>query len=130
MPKPPVKKIQKENDHEAIKAKNKRTTMELEDIDPEKAETIARFNQERLRRKDHGCVDFWACLVFQSWEQLQEFLSQVKSPVLYDVYIDGEEFAKEVGKPVTPNQLPPVKVKLNAKRTAMVKLQDIRKANQ
>lgn len=122
MPRPPVKK----------ELNHVKPEFQMVDID-EKSETIERFKRERLKRNDSSCVEFWACLVFQSFEQRNSFLEQLKlngvTSILYDKYIDGEEFADKHGYVLDKNDLPPEKSNINKKRTAMVNVAKIRAAS-
>ena len=128
MPKVPAVKT-KEVSNEVITPNNE---FSMESVS-EKAETIERFKRERLKRNDTSCVEFWTCLVFQSYEQRNEFISQLKSKgisnILYDKYVDGEEFAELHGYRIEPNTLPPEKSNMNKNRTAMVNLEKIRSAS-
>lgn len=69
--------------------------------------------------KDRVEVNFWTCLVFQSYEQKMEFLKQVKAPVLYGMYVDGQELATELGYKVTPNSATPISSPLSSKLSSM-----------
>jgi hypothetical protein len=80
------------------------------------------------RYEDKAETNFWVCLVFQSWDQKQEFLKQLGAiPTLYQgMYVDGETLAKAIGKSVTPNTLPPIKTVVQ-KRLAAIVLEDERR---
>lgn len=83
-------------------------------------EFIRRRQQSMDRGEDKAEVNFWVCLVFQSWEQKQEFLSQVAEvPVLYGMYADGEAFANRVGVEVSPNTQREIKSPLEKKLAAL-----------
>jgi hypothetical protein len=65
----------------------------------EKDEKLKKFISEReksrARGKDKNEVNFWVCLVFQSFEQKKQFLEKTSSvPCLYGQYINGEKFAE------------------------------------
>lgn len=75
----------------------------------------------RERGVDKGEVNFWVCLVFQSWEQKQEFLANLGDvPTQYGMYADGEMFAAACGKPVTPNTQKPHNVPIDKTLSGMV----------
>lgn len=82
---------------------------------------IAKRQASVERGKDKSEVNFWVCLVFQSWLQKQEFLAAITDvPVLYGMYADGEQFAKRVGVEVTANQQTPIQSPLDKKLSALV----------
>jgi hypothetical protein len=84
-------------------------------------EFIRRRQQSMERGEDKAEVNFWVCLVFASWDQKQEFLTQMPNvPVLYGMYADGEAFAGRVGMPVRPSPQQPVKSMLERKLAALV----------
>lgn len=84
-------------------------------------EFIRRRQQSMDRGEDKAEVNFWVCLVFASWDQKQEFLTQMPDvPVLYGMYADGEAFAGRVGMPVRPSPQQPVKSMLERKLAALV----------
>lgn len=104
----------------------KRKLLTPEDV-AEDSETIKRYKAERLRRLDHGDLEHYACLVFQSRDQKEEFLAIIKErvPVLYNMYIDGQTFANEYGFEVTQNECPPLKRPFNKKLASMVDAQSL-----
>ena len=87
----------------------KPTGSDLSEDNQKLAAFIARREASKLRGKDKGEVNFWLCLVFQSWAQKQEFLARCPDlETRYGMYCDGEAFAAAVGKPVTPNEQKPI----------------------
>lgn len=104
--------------------------LELKDI-TEDSETIKRFKQERLRRKDACDINFWCCLVFQSFEQKREFLealSEFEIPTLYEgQYVDGQSMAGALGIEVTPNECPPDKNPFNKRLAELVNVDALKK---
>jgi hypothetical protein len=105
---------------ESEKQKETPTLEDMAEDNPKLAKFIAAREASRARGADKGEVNFWVCLVFQSWEQKQEFLKQVPDvPTRYGMYADGEAFAAACGKPVMPNTQKPVKVPLDAKLERM-----------
>jgi hypothetical protein len=73
--------------------------------------------------KDRNEFQYWACLVFHSYDQKIEFLKAMEKlgvPMLYNKYVDGEELAKAVGHPVQPNKFGPVKTSLDKKLESLV----------
>jgi len=86
-------------------------------------EFIARRKASMQRGNDKAEVNFWVCLVFQSWLQKQEFLAKIQEvPVLYGMYADGEAFAARVGLAVTPNLQRTLMSPLDKKLQALVLL--------
>jgi hypothetical protein len=86
-------------------------------------EFIRRRKESVSRGNDKAEVNFWVCLVFQSWLQKMEFLEKIADvPVLYGMYADGECFAERVGLAVTPNAQKPHTSPLEAKLQALVLL--------
>lgn len=81
---------------------------------------IERREKSRARANDAHELHYWCCLVFQSWAQKKEFIDQLKCPTLYGLYIHGERFAEEVGRPVTPNAQAVIRTSLDAKLAALV----------
>lgn len=76
----------------------------LED-DPKLKAFLEARKKSRLRGQDKTETNFWVCLVFQSWDQKQEFLRQIEDlPTKYGMYVDGEAFAERVGIKVSPNK--------------------------
>lgn len=103
-----------------VMAKKKGKPLTAEDV-AEDSDTIKRYKAERLRRVDYGDLQFYACLVFQSKEQKEEFLASIEGvPVLYGMYIDGQTFCDQYGFEVTPNECPPLKRPFNKKLAEMV----------
>jgi hypothetical protein len=93
----------------------------LKESNPKLDEFIAAREASRERGQDKGEVNFWVCLVFQSYEQKHEFLNQVKDvPTQYGMYVDGEALARAVGLPVAPNIQKPVTVPIDKKLSEMV----------
>lgn len=75
----------------------------------------------RERGTDRGEVNFWLCMVFQSWEQKHEFLKQCEGiETRYGMYVDGEGFANAVGKPVKPNTVKPIRRMVDKELSGMV----------
>jgi hypothetical protein len=94
---------------------------DLKESNPKLDEFIAAREASRERGQDKGEVNFWVCLVFQSYEQKHEFLNQVKDvPTQYGMYVDGEALARAVGLPVAPNIQKPVTVPIDKKLSEMV----------
>ena len=90
------------------------TKKEIEDVFQENGEKLQKFLDARKKSKERGKdkaeVNFWACLVFQSWQQKQEFLSAISDiPSLYGMYINGETFADKFCIPITKNEEKPFK---------------------
>jgi hypothetical protein len=86
-------------------------------------EFIERRKASVARGNDKAEVNFWVCLVFQSWLQKMEFLSKIADvPVLYGMYANGEVLAAKVGLPVTPNAQKVIESPLDKKLTALVLL--------
>ena len=86
----------------------------LED-NPKLQKFIEARQKSRERGKDKNELNFWVCLVFQSYDQKHEFLKQLPEglSVKYGMYVDGEAFAETVGDGVTPNNQKPHESKLD-----------------
>ena len=88
------------------------------------SEALKKFIEMRkksqLRGLDKAEQNFYVALVFQSWDQKQEFLKQIPTvPTLYGMYADGQTFSEAVGISITPNTQPPVNDPLDKKLKAM-----------
>ena len=82
---------------------------------------IDRRKASQSRGDDKAENNFWICLVFQSWDQKQEFLFAIQEiPVLYGMYADGQALAAAVGITVTPNTQKTVQSPLDKKLAALV----------
>jgi hypothetical protein len=104
----------------SLEAEEKNTAVMYEDDGKLKAFLAAR-QKSKERGADSGEINFWLCLVFQSYKQKYEFLNQFKDmPTRYGMYIDGELFAKAVGRPVTPNAQKPFMYKIEKQLSEMV----------
>jgi hypothetical protein len=89
----------------------------LED-NPKLTKFIEQRKKSRERGNDKNELNFWICLVFQSWEQKHEFLKQIPEiQVKYGMYVDGEAFADAVGMRVTPNHQKPFESRLDVALT-------------
>jgi len=86
----------------------------LED-NPKLQKFIEAREKSRERGKDKNELNFWVCLVFQSYDQKHEFLKQLPEglSVKYGMYVDGEAFAEAVGNSITPNSQKPHESKLD-----------------
>ena len=86
----------------------------LED-NPKLQKFIEARQKSRERGKDKNELNFWVCLVFQSYDQKHEFLKQLPEglSVKYGMYVDGEAFAEAVGNSITPNSQKPHESKLD-----------------
>ena len=99
----------------------------LDLMDPEKDAVIEHFRKEnkgaKKKQEDKNETYFYVCAVFQSQSQKMEFLGQIPNVLCVDeVFIDGESFAQAVGKPVTPNELPPYESPLHKILSKLVKI--------
>ena len=86
----------------------------LED-NPKLQKFIEARQKSRERGKDKNELNFWVCLVFQSYDQKHEFLKQLPEglSVKYGMYVGGEAFAEAVGNSITPNNQKPHESKLD-----------------
>jgi len=89
------------------------------------SDALQEFIEKRKKSLERGTdkseQNFWLCMVFQSWEQKQEFLFAIQHvPVLYGMYADGQTLASSVGISVTPNQQKPITSPLDKKLAALV----------
>ena len=96
-------------------------------MDPANDPVIQHFRKENLGAKkkqdDKNETYFYVCAIFQSRAQKMEFLAQIPNVLCVDdVFIDGETFAKAVGKPVTLNEAPPLESPLHKILSKLVKI--------
>lgn len=85
------------------------------------AEFIERRRDSQARGNDKADANFWVCLVFQSWDQKQEFLFAIQDvPVLYGMYADGQTLAQRLGYAITPNAQREIQSHLDKKLVALV----------
>ena len=75
----------------------------------EDSEKLKNFLEAKQAAWDRGSnlqeVNYWLCLVFQSYDQKVEFLSRLGNPeTLYRLYADGQTIAQAMGIDITPNQ--------------------------
>lgn len=89
------------------KKKTVKSALKKEDLSEDEKKLkafIAEREKGSRRMEDRYETNFWVCLVFNSWDQKQEFLRQVPVKSLFNgMYVDGESFAEQVGKPVKKN---------------------------
>ncbi|MHB8397319.1 MAG: ParB N-terminal domain-containing protein [Candidatus Limnocylindrales bacterium] len=99
-----------------------RLTMERCDEDnPKLAAFIARRAQARAEGKDKAETNFWVCVVFDSFEQKDEFLRAIPEvPSVYKQYVDGRAFAKRCGVTLEPRESPVLHSPLDRGLVAMV----------
>lgn len=115
-----LEQLREEHPAESAGGDDDATSAVLEDSEKLK-EFIKRRQQSVERGDDKAEVNFWVCLVFQSWNQKQDFLRQIAGVcVLYGMYADGEAFAEQVGLPVIPNMQRSIKSMLDRKLEALV----------
>ena len=74
----------------------------------EDSEKLKNFLEAKQAAWDRGSnlqeVNYWLCLVFQSYDQKVEFLSRLGNPeTLYRLYADGQTIAQAMGIDITPN---------------------------
>lgn len=90
---------------------------------------IAARKVARERFKDIDDINFWLCLVFQSYEQKQQFLKLLGTvQVLYGMYVDGFALAKQIGFVVEPNTNKPVSTPVDAKLRSLAMSPDEEKS--
>lgn len=95
---------------------------EASEDNPKLKAFIAAREKSRARGKDKNEVNFWVCLVFQSFAQKMQFLAAVDDiPTLYGMYVDGERLAKRLGIKVDPNEFKQVTSPLNKRLAEMTK---------
>lgn len=119
---PPEKKILTEDQvSEDNKALTKVIGVKQTNADKER---LRRENAlSKLKQEDLNQTHFYSVIVFQSWQQKMEFLSQIPQvQAIDDKFIDGETFAAAVGIQITPNELPPIESALNKKFTDLAKI--------
>lgn len=84
-------------------------------------EYVQRRKDSISRGDDKAEVNFWVCLVFQSWSQKQQFLRCVQHvPTLYGMYVDGQTMAEACGFEVDKNTQKPIQSTLEKKLAALV----------
>lgn len=60
------------------------------------------------RTSDKAEINYWLCLVFQSYDQKMAFLKAVPNvPTKYGMYVDGQTLAQAIGIEVPPNTSKP-----------------------
>ena len=87
---------------------------DVKEDNPKLQKFIEAREKSRERGKDKNELNFWVCLVFQSYDQKHEFLKQLPEnlQVKYGMYVDGESLAEAVGIEVNPNQQKPFESRL------------------
>lgn len=95
--------------------KSELTSEDVLEDNPKLQKFIEAREKSRERGKDKNELNFWVCLVFQSYDQKHEFLKQLPEglSVKYGMYVDGEAFAEAVGNSITPNSQKPHESKLD-----------------
>jgi len=94
--------------------KSELTSNDVLEDNPKLQKFIEAREKSRERGKDKNELNFWVCLVFQSYDQKHEFLKQLPEnlQVKYGMYVDGESLAEAVGLEVNPNQQKPFESRL------------------
>lgn len=78
---------------------------DISEDNPKLAKFIEKREKSRMRGKDIGELNFWLCLIFQSYEQKIEFLSKIADlETKYGMYVDGEVFAAKFGIDIKHNE--------------------------
>ena len=95
--------------------KSELTSEDVLEDNPKLQKFIEAREKSRERGKDKNELNFWVCLVFQSYDQKHEFLKQLPEnlQVKYGMYVDGESLAEAVGLEVNPNQQKPFESRLD-----------------
>ena len=95
--------------------KSELTSEDVLEDNPKLQKFIEAREKSRERGKDKNELNFWVCLVFQSYDQKHEFLKQLPEnlQVKYGMYVDGESLAEAVGLEVNPNSQKPHESKLD-----------------
>lgn len=98
------------------------TLDDVQEDNPKLQGFIDRRERGRERGKDKSEVNFWVCLVFQSYDQKHEFLSQLPDDVSvkYGMYVDGETLVQALGYDLTPNKQKPHDSRLDNNLTERV----------
>ena len=94
--------------------KDKLSIADVVEDNPKLQKFIEARKKSRERGKDKNELNFWVCLVFQSYDQKHEFLRQLPEEVgvKYGMYVDGEAFAEAIGNTITLNKQKPHESKL------------------
>jgi len=115
-----LNEVIKETPHWSDFSGDRPTKEELIEDNPKLVKFLEERERANVRMQDADDPNFWLCLVFQSWDQKQEFLERFPDLVTeYGMYVDGEAFAKAVGVPVIPNMQKPLKVSTEKRLEAM-----------
>jgi hypothetical protein len=98
------------------------TIDDVQEDNPKPQGFIDRRERGRERGKDKSEVNFWVCLVFQSYDQKHEFLAQLPDDVSvkYGMYVDGETLVQALGYDLTPNKQKPHDSRLDNNLTERV----------
>jgi hypothetical protein len=99
----------------------------IRDLTQVKANLKAIDKKVEKRMKNNNEVNFYTCLVFQSWAQKMAFL-EACGPVLAvdDVFIDGESFAKRFNIPIPHEEFAIIHSHLNKRLAALAKISEHR----
>lgn len=110
-----------QQDSKENESKEKITSADMAEDNPKLKAFIERREASRERGKDKSEVNFWLCMVFQSYEQKMEFLNRFEGlETKYGMYVDGEVIAERIGKPLTPNTQKPILVPEDKTLSGMV----------
>lgn len=88
------------------------------------SEALTKFIEMRKKSQARGIdkaeQNFYVGMVFQSWEQKQEFLRHMPDvPTLYGMWVDGQTLAQKLNIPITANTQPPILNPLDKKLQEM-----------
>jgi hypothetical protein len=95
---------------------------DISEDNPKLLNFIEQREKSRAQGKDKTERNFWICVVFQSYDQKIEFLSNLNDlETKYGMYIDGEEFSDKIGVKIQKNEIKPSIPKIEKKLSDMVK---------
>ncbi len=93
---------------------------DIEENNPKLQAFLDRRRAAKERGKDKGELNFWLCIVFQSYEQKMEFSTKLGLETKYGMYANGEEIAKKIALSITETTQKPVQVPLDKVLSKMV----------
>jgi hypothetical protein len=100
--------------HQDEPKKEKLTMADISEDNPKLAKFIEQREKSRARGKDKNELNFWVCLIFQSYDQKAEFIKSLPEgmEIKYGKYVDGEALADTLHLAITINMQKPFTSKL------------------
>jgi hypothetical protein len=102
--------------HQDEPKKEKLTMTDIAEDNPNLAKFIEQREKSRERGKDKNELNFWICLIFQSYDQKTEFIKHLPegTEIKYEKYVDGEALADALNISVTKNTQKPFTSKVES----------------